>query len=234
MTRDCAVTIILVTARSLLFSEEIMIGETKTKISEVALRLFSQNGYPGTSMSDIAAQLGITKPALYKHYGSKREIFDSILKRMSDMDYERAAEYEMPEAEPDGFAEAYMNTPVEKIRAYSIAQFRHWTEDGFSSRFRKMLTIEQYNDSTMADLYQNYLAAGPAEYMARIFRRAASTDAEAMQLALEFYGPMFLLYSMYDGAKTDDERKSTVLALDEHIVRFAERLNTKHQTKVGP
>jgi len=55
-----------------------------------------------------------------------------------------------------------------------------------------------------------------------------------MQLALEFYGPMFLLYSMYDGAKTDDERKSTVLALDEHIVRFAERLNTKHQTKVGP
>ena len=114
-----------------------MIGETKTKISEVALRLFSQNGYPGTSMSDIAAQLGITKPALYKHYGSKREIFDSILKRMSDMDYERAAEYEMPEAEPDGFAEAYMNTPVEKIRAYSIAQFRHWTEDGFSARFRK-------------------------------------------------------------------------------------------------
>ena len=211
-----------------------MIGETKTKISEVALRLFSQNGYPGTSMSDIAAQLGITKPALYKHYGSKREIFDSILKRMSDMDYERAAEYEMPEAEPDGFAEAYMNTPVEKIRAYSIAQFRHWTEDGFSSQFRKMLTIEQYNDSTMADLYQNYLAAGPAEYMARIFRRAASTDAEAMQLALEFYGPMFLLYSMYDGAKTDDERKSTVLALDEHIVRFAERLNTKHQTKVEP
>ena len=70
--------------------------------------------------------------------------------------------------------------------------------------------------------------------MARIFRRAASTDAEAMQLALEFYGPMFLLYSMYDGAKTDDERKSTVLALDEHIARFAERLNTKHQTKVEP
>ena len=70
--------------------------------------------------------------------------------------------------------------------------------------------------------------------MARIFRRAASTDAEAMQLALEFYGPMFLLYSMYDGAKTDDERKSTVLALDEHIVRFAERLNTKHQPNVGP
>lgn len=153
---------------------------------------------------------------------------------MSALDAERAAEYDMPGAEDDEYAEAYMNTALDSIRRYSIAQFRHRTEDGFSSRFRKMLTIEQYNDSTMADLYQNYLAAGPAEYMARIFRRAASTDAEAMQLALEFYGPMFLLYSMYDGAKTDDERKSTVLALDEHIVRFAERLNTKHQTKVEP
>ena len=204
-----------------------MACDTKERIIEEALRLFSEKGYAGTSMSDIAERLKITKAALYKHYSGKREIFQKILDRMSALDAERAAE-------DDEYAEAYMNTALDSIRRYSIAQFRHWTEDGFSSQFRKMLTIEQYNDSTMADLYQNYLAAGPAEYMARIFRRAASTDAEAMQLALEFYGPMFLLYSMYDGAKTDDERKSTVLALDEHIVRFAERLNTKHQTKVEP
>ena len=211
-----------------------MACDTKERIIEEALRLFSEKGYAGTSMSDIAERLKITKAALYKHYSGKREIFQKILDRMSALDAERAAEYDMPGAEDDEYAEAYMNTALDSIRRYSIAQFRHWTEDGFSSRFRKMLTIEQYNDSTMADLYQNYLAAGPAEYMARIFRRAASTDAEAMKLALEFYGPMFLLYSMYDGAKTDDERKSTVLTLDEHIVRFAERLNTKHQTKVGP
>lgn len=211
-----------------------MACDTKERIIEEALRLFSEKGYAGTSMSDIAERLKITKAALYKHYSGKREIFQKILDRMSALDAERAAEYDMPGAEDDEYAEAYMNTALDSIRRYSIAQFRHWTEDGFSSRFRKMLTIEQYNDSTMADLYRNYLAAGPAEYMTRIFRRAASTDAEAMQLALEFYGPMFLLYSMYDGAKTDDERKSTVLALDEHIVRFAERLNTKHQTKVGP
>ena len=186
-----------------------MACDTKERIIEEALRLFSEKGYAGTSMSDIAERLKITKAALYKHYSGKREIFQKILDRMSALDAERAAEYDMPGAEDDEYAEAYMKTALDSIRRYS-------------------------NDPTMADLYQNYLAAGPAEYMARIFRRVASTDAEAMQLALEFYGPMFLLYSMYDGAKTDDERKSTVLALDEHIVRFAERLNTKHQTKVGP
>ena len=60
------------------------------------------------------------------------------------MDYERAEAYEMPETEPDGFAEAYLHTPVQKIRAYSMAQFDHWTQEPFSSNFRKMLTLEQY------------------------------------------------------------------------------------------
>ena len=46
---------------------------TKERILEEALRLFSQNGYMGTSMNDIAAKLGVTKAALYKHYESKQE-----------------------------------------------------------------------------------------------------------------------------------------------------------------
>ena len=36
-----------------------MAGDTRERIMEAALRLFARNGYPGTSMSDIAAQLGI-------------------------------------------------------------------------------------------------------------------------------------------------------------------------------
>lgn len=191
--------------------------ETKAKILEVALRLFSQKGYPGTSMSDIATQLGITKPALYKHYAGKHEILMSIVKRMQDMDYERAEEYEMPETEPDGFVEAYMKTPTDKIRAYSIAQFRHWTEEDFAAQFRRMITMEQFRDAEMAELYQNYLATGPVKYMAAIFRKMTDSDGAAMQLALDFYGPMYLLYSVYDGA---EDKKAVLALLGEHIDRF--------------
>ena len=73
-----------------------MAGDTKERILETALTLFAQNGYLGTSMNDIAGQLGITKGALYKHYASKQEILNSIVERMNKMDYERAEEYEMP------------------------------------------------------------------------------------------------------------------------------------------
>lgn len=198
-----------------------MAGDTKERILETALALFAQSGYLGTSMSDIAAQLGITKAALYKHYAGKQEILDQIVARMREMDYARAEEYEMPEAEPDGFAEAYLRTPIDKIRAYSAAQFDHWTKEPFAASFRKMLTLEQYREPRFAQLYQQYLATGPLEYMAAIFRKLTDTDEAAMQLALEFYGPMYLLYSVYDGAA---EKERVASLLDAHIRRFITKL----------
>lgn len=203
-----------------------MAGDTKERILETALELFAQSGYLGTSMSDIAKQLGITKAALYKHYTSKQEILDRIVERMNRMDYERAEEYEMPETEPDGFAEAYMHTPIDKIRAYSTAQFDHWTKETFSANFRKMLTLEQYRDSKLTQLYQDYLATGPTEYMAAIFRKLTDSDEAAMQLALEFYGPMYLLYSIYDGAK---EKDSVAPLLDAHINRFISKIESGYR-----
>ena len=52
---------------------------TKELILEEALKQFSEKGFAGTSMSDIAKPLGITKAALYKHFKSKQQIFDEII-----------------------------------------------------------------------------------------------------------------------------------------------------------
>ena len=64
---------------------------TKENILTAALHLFAQNGYEAVAVSEIASALGITKGALYKHYASKREIFDSIVARMEQLDAQRAA-----------------------------------------------------------------------------------------------------------------------------------------------
>ena len=199
-----------------------MARDTKNRIIETALALFSQSGYLATSMNDIAQQVGLTKAALYKHFSGKQEILDCIVAQME------CKEYEMPETEPDGFAEAYQHIPVEQIYAYSLAQFRHWTEEEFPARFRRMLTLEQYRDPEMGRLYRDYLAGGPVEYMAAIFRRMADSDAQAMQLALRFYGPMFLLYSVYDES---EDRQSVIEALDTHIRTFIEQLEAEKRRR---
>ena len=203
-------------------------GETKERILETALELFAQSGYLGTSMSDIAARLGITKAALYKHYAGKQEILDRIVQRMNELDAARAAAYEMPGAAPEGFAQAYLNMPLDRIRAYSTAQFDHWTRESFSANFRKMLTLEQYRDARLAQLYQENLASGPVKYMAAIFRPLTDSDETAMQLALDFYGPMYLLYSVYDGAA---DQSAVAPMLEAHIDRFIAKLEGEYRKK---
>ena len=203
-------------------------GETKERILETALELFAQSGYLGTSMSDIAARLGITKAALYKHYAGKQGILDRIVQRMNELDAARAAAYEMPGAAPEGFAQAYLNTPLDRIRAYSTAQFDHWTREPFSANFRKMLTLEQYRDARLAQLYQENLASGPVKYMAAIFRPLTDSDETAMQLALDFYGPMYLLYSVYDGAA---DQSAVAPMLEAHIDRFIAKIEGEYRKK---
>ena len=196
-----------------------MAGDTKKRILKVALELFAQKGYLGTSMRDIAQQLGLTKAALYKHYTAKQDILDKIIERMNEMDAQRAKEYGMPETEDA--SEAYLHTPADKIRSYALAQFGHWTEEKFSSDFRKMLTLEQYRDPEMAQLYQTYLAEGPLSYMEEVFVEITSDKKMASQFALEFYGPIFLLYSIYDGAK---DKKQVVKMVERHVEEFAKRI----------
>ena len=205
-----------------------MAGETKERILETALELFAQSGYLGTSMRDIAARLGITKAALYKHSAGKQKILDRIVQRMNELDAARAAAYEMPGAAPEGFAQAYLNTPLDRIHAYSTAQFDHWTREPFSANFRKMLTLEQYRDARFAQLYQENLASGPVKYMAAIFRTLTDSDETAMQLALDFYGPMYLLYSVYDGAA---DQLAVAPMLEAHIDRFIAKLEGEYRKK---
>ena len=195
---------------------------TKDRVTEAALRLFSEKGYLGASLSDIAKQVGISKAALYKHFASKQEILDCIVARMDELDSERSQRFSMPGNELGGTA-AYKEIPAEKIRAYSKAQFLHWTEEEFPSRFRKMLTLEQYRDSGMAGLYQKYLAGGPIEYMASVFGEITGSKDAAWQLALEFYGPMFLLYGLSDGGMS---KARAMELLEDHVSRFIDQMET--------
>ncbi|MBQ8911555.1 MAG: helix-turn-helix transcriptional regulator, partial [Clostridia bacterium] len=59
-------------------------SNTKENILQNALVVFAEKGYEASSVADIAETLGIGKSALYKHYKSKRDIFESILSRMEE------------------------------------------------------------------------------------------------------------------------------------------------------
>jgi AcrR family transcriptional regulator len=54
---------------------------TRELILLQASRLFAARGYRGTSTHDIAASVGVRQPSLYKHFVSKQEIAEELLRR---------------------------------------------------------------------------------------------------------------------------------------------------------
>ena len=173
-------------------------GNRKEEILLVALHLFARDGYEAVSVSQIAGELDMTKGALYRHYKSKRDIFDCIVQRMEQQDGKQARENEVPQESIEKTPEEYLNVSLDDFVKYSKSMFEYWTEDDFASSFRKMLTIEQFRSEEMQNLYQQYLVSGPAEYVKDLFKNMEIKNPE--ENAVKFYANMFFYYSMYDGA----------------------------------
>lgn len=182
---------------------------TKENILLVALHLFARDGYEAVSVSQIAGVLGITKGALYRHYTSKRDIFDHILQRMEQGDSEQAAQHDMPEESVESVPEQYQAISMKNLLEFSISMFEYWTEDDFSASFRKMLTLEQFRSEEMQSLYQQYLVSGPVGYVRDLFEGMGITEAE--RKAAQFYAIMYLFYSIYDGAEQKDGIKQQLV-----------------------
>ena len=180
-------------------------GNRKEEILIVALHLFAREGYEAVSVSQIAGELDMTKGALYRHYKSKRDIFDCIVHRMEQQDGEQATEYDMPQEDKEKMPEKYENVSLDDFMEYSKSMFEYWTEDDFASSFRKMLTIEQFRSEEMQKLYQQYLVAGPASYVKDLFESIGIVNAK--DKAARFYSVMFFYYSIYDGASDKEKAK---------------------------
>ena len=200
---------------------------TKERILEAALGLFAQGGYEAVSTGDIAGALGLTKGALYKHYRNKHAILDAIVARMAERDAQQAAASGVPTDTAEKMPDVYRETSPAALVAFSKAMFRYWTEDAFASRFRRMLAIDQYRDPEMGRLLQQYLVAGPLGYVADLF--SAMGVPQPREEAARFYGPMFLLFGVHDGA--EGREKDAVASLLDRLLDAAgkhlEELTTK-------
>ena len=57
-------------------------SERRQQLLKTALHVFARQGYHETSMNDLAAKAGVTKPVLYQHFESKQEMYFSVLREI--------------------------------------------------------------------------------------------------------------------------------------------------------
>jgi AcrR family transcriptional regulator len=59
------------------------VGERRDQLLRVAREIFAERGYQATTMDDVAAAAGFTKPILYQHFSSKESLYNEIVQNAS-------------------------------------------------------------------------------------------------------------------------------------------------------
>ena len=138
--------------------------DTKHRILDEALTLFSEKGYANVYVSDIAERVGIKAPSLYKHYRNKRAIFDAIIDEMNHRFEQQAQALSISGTDPTADAEVYKNMDEDHLIKLGNDLFRYYLHDSYTKRFRKMLTLEQFQDQELARIYSQQYFDMPLSY----------------------------------------------------------------------
>lgn len=96
----------------------------RKQLLDVALEVFAERGFHPTSMNDLAEAAGVTKPVLYQHFGSKRELYLELLEdvgsRLRDAIEKATSEAATPREQVQrGFA-AYFRFVADHQAAFQV------------------------------------------------------------------------------------------------------------------
>ena len=196
--------------------------DTKQNIMEKALELFSTYGYDSVSVGEIAKAVGIKAPSLYNHFPSKQAIFDAIVEATAAQ-YEKdtdAIDIHVQNAAQDisVFTAISEDALFEKVRQI----FYYSLHNEAISRFRRMMTIEQFRSPELAALYSRRYVERVTEYHAGIFRSLIAAgelrDEDAGAMALCYVAPVITLIGICD---RQPEREAACLQkLEAHVRLF--------------
>ena len=197
--------------------------DTKKKILDVALTLFSEKGYRNVYVGQIAEGVGIKAPSLYKHYKSKQDIFNAILKEMRERYNKKAADLNMNGSDFSADSELYKNASEDGLVKMGMGLFAFFLHDEYECKFRKMLTIEQFSDKELAGLFSAQYFDDPLAYQSGLLQflimQGQMKAADADIMALQFFAPIYLLMTVCD--RQPDREKECLEKLEKHIRQFS-------------
>lgn len=137
-----------------------MAKDTKERILAAALDMFSQNGYAGTNIRELAGSLGMGKSSMYRHFESKEQIWNTLLDELVAYYEARFGSSEhlppLPDS-PEGLVDLTMHMVDFTVHDETII------------KTRKMLTIEQFRDERARELATKYFLTGLTEMFTQLF-----------------------------------------------------------------
>lgn len=193
-------------------------GNTKQEILEVALDLFSVQGFEATSVSQIADAVGIRKASLYSHFQNKQAILDALVNEVLEQ-YVKHSVLAGTDWEKEND-----NLPMMPDEAVQMiqGQIRYILHDPYISRARKMLVIEQYRNPFLAKLQTKQNYSDVLKYFTglvkQLIRQGLLAEDDPEIMAAQLCLPVSAWINLCD---REPEREEEVMILvDRHIRQF--------------
>ncbi|SET53944.1 transcriptional regulator, TetR family [Enterococcus malodoratus] len=192
------------------------------------MTLFSEHGFDGVSVKEIATAVGIKDSSLYNHYKSKQEIFDTILIEATKILKEANNTYALP-ITLDA-SNIYRETTVQDLTKMYVDAFKYYLTDDTARKFRKVLVSEQHINPYVGNLYNELFFERPLEYLTTLFTDLVQQETfikmDPYIIAMHFYAPINFLIRRCD--IRPDLVKENIALLEKHIKQFDQiyRLDT--------
>lgn len=196
--------------------------DTKRRILEEALTLFSEKGYANVYVADIAERVGIKAPSLYKHFQSKQAIFDAIIGEMNSRFLEEAKALRITGNDVAADAGIYRNLSEEQLIRLGTDLFLYQLHDDYARRIRRMLTMEQFRDPALGSVYTKQYIDAPLAYEGAMLKMMAEQGVLRTEnpeiMTLHFFAPFYMLMTVCD--REPEREPEAVRILENHIRQF--------------
>ena len=196
--------------------------DTKQRILDQALELFSAHGYDAVSVGQIAEAVGIKAPSLYNHFPSKQAIFNAIMESTAEQ-YEADTDridihVQNVTQDIPAFIEISEDALFEKVRQI----FEYSLHDKTIRQFRRMMTIEQFRSPELAAQYTRRYVERLVDYHAGIFRALIAAGEIAAEdpnaLAMMYAAPVLTLIGICD--RQPEREQECLEMLRKHVRLF--------------
>ena len=192
-----------------------MAKDTKEKILAAALDMFSQYGFAGTNIRELAGSLGMGKSSMYRHFESKEDIWNALLDEMIAYYGERFGSAEHLPPVPNS---------LEELTQMTMRMVNFTVHDERIIMTRKVLTLEQFRDARARELATKHFLTGLTEMFTHVFTgmmdKGLLRKDDPKMLAFAYTAPISALIHLCDREpeKTEEAIKQ-VEAFSRHFIK---------------
>lgn len=195
-------------------------ADTKQRILDVSLELFSQKGFSAVSIRDICGKVQIKESTVYYHFKNKQAIFDELL-----LQFEKKATDMMAQLE-HGLTIKSFSVEGEFYKNVCDIFFECYFMDDFCNKVMRLLLIEQFRNSEIQKIYDRWMFVEPLAFQSKVFSALIELSiisaADCEYLAVKYYAPIYFFAQkwLFNGFLSEERKKSFRNDAYKHIVNF--------------